>query len=110
MVSEVDEIGNFPGQLVLTKSVDPAGAVKQGDVLTVTLKYYNNTRQPVTDLILSDSLAGRLEYIPGSAAADRPSNVTLAENEAGSQVVRFEIPGPIPPAARGVVVFKVKVR
>ncbi len=110
VVSEVDEIGNFPGQLVLTKSVDPAGAVKQGDVLTVTLKYYNNTRQPVTDLILSDSLAGRLEYIPGSAAADRPSNVTLAENAAGSQVVRFEIPGPIPPAARGTVVFKVKVR
>ncbi len=110
VVAEVDEIGNFPGRMVLTKTVEPAGAVKQGDELTVTLKYYNNTRQPVTDLILSDSLAARLEYIPGSAAADRPSNVTLAENEVGSQVVRFELPGPIPPAGSGVVVFKVKVR
>lgn len=109
-VVEVDEISNFPGQLVLTKTVEPAGAVKQGDELTVTLRYYNNTRQPVTDLILSDSLSPRLEYVAGSAAADRPSNVTLADNEVGSQVVRFEIPGPIPPAASGVVVFKVKVR
>jgi uncharacterized repeat protein (TIGR01451 family) len=110
VVAEVDEISNFPGQLVLTKTVDPAGAVKQGDTLTITLRYYNNTRQPVTDLVLTDSLSGRLEYVAGSAAADRPSNVTLAENEAGSQVVRFEIPGPIPPAASGVVTFKVKVR
>lgn len=109
-VVELDEISNFPGQLVLTKTVEPAGAVKQGDELTVTLRYYNNTRQPVSDLILSDSLSARLEYIAGSAAADRPSNVTLADNEVGSQIIRFEIPGPIPPAANGVVVFRVKVR
>lgn len=83
VVIGVEEIGNFPGQLVLTKTVEPAGAVKQGDELTVTLTYHNNTRQPVTDLILSDSLAARLEYVPGTAAADRPSNVTLAENEVG---------------------------
>ena len=77
---------------------------------TTGSRYYNNTRMPVTDLILSDSLAARLEYVVGSAAADRPSNVTLADNEVGSQIIRFEIPGPIPPAASGLVVFKVKVR
>ena len=109
-VVEPDEINNFPTRLVLTKSVEPAGPYKPGDVVTITLKYANYTRQAVTDLVVSDSLSGRLEYLDGTAMSDRPSNVTTADNEAGSKVVRFDIPGPIPPGGTGVVVFQVKVR
>lgn len=109
-VVQPDELTSLPNRLVLTKSVEPTGPYQPGDVVTITLKYANNTLQPLTDMVISDSLSGRLEYVPGSAAADRPSNVTTEANEAGSSVIKFDIPGPIPPAGTGVVVFKVKVR
>lgn len=109
-VSEPDEITNFPNELVLTKSVDPAGPVPQGTVVTISIRYANYTRKAVNDLVISDSLSGRLEYVPGSAAADRPSNVTTVPNDAGSVVIRFDLPGAIQPATTGIVQFKAKVR
>jgi uncharacterized repeat protein (TIGR01451 family) len=96
--------------LILTKSVDPPGTVEQGSVVTITIRYANYTRKPVNDLVISDSLSGRLEYVPGSAAADRPSSVTTSANEAGSLIVRFDLPGTIQPGTSGIVQFKAKVR
>jgi hypothetical protein len=64
----------------------------------------------VSELVLSDSLSGRLEYVAGSAQSDRPANVTTEPNEAGSVVVRFEIPGPVPPGQTGTVKFQARVR
>ncbi len=109
-ITEPDELTNFPGELTVTKSVDPAPPYKLGDEITVTIRYANNTRQPVKDLIISDSLSGRLEYIVESAAADRASNVTTSDNEAGSVAIRFELLGAIQPGTRGVVVFKARIR
>ena len=107
---EPDEVTNAPNQMVVTKSVDPAGPVKSGDVVTFTIRYRNATPFPATDLLLSDSLSGRLEYVPGTAESDRPANRTATDNEAGSVVLRFEIPGPIAPGASGTITFKAKVR
>src|SRR5262249_19520398 len=36
-----------------------------GDVVTFYLKYSNQGGQPITDIVVSDSLTGRLEYVPG---------------------------------------------
>lgn len=108
-VVQLDEI-SLSNRLALTKSVDPAGPYQPGDEITITLRYANNTRQEIKDLVVSDSLSPRLEYVEGSAMADRRSTVTTSENEAGAKVIRFDIPGPIPPNAGGVAVFKVKVR
>ncbi len=107
---EPDEITSYPDQLVVTKSVEPKGAVKVGDVVTFTIKFDNRTKNPLKDLVLSDSLSGRLEYVTGSAKADRPTNVTTAPNEVGSVVIRFEVPGVIQPGQGGVVTFQAKVR
>ncbi len=109
-IAEPDELSNFPGDLAVTKSVDPIGPFKLGDEITITLRYANNTRSPITDLVISDSLSGRLEYVVGSAAADRPSNVTTADNEAGSVAIRFELLGTLQPGTKGIVVFKAKIR
>ncbi len=57
-----------------------------------------------------NGLSGRLEYVPGSAQSDRPANFTAAENEVGSVVVRWELPGTIMPGQSGLVRFKAKVR
>ncbi len=108
-VVQLDEI-SLSNRLALTKSVDPPGPYQSGDEITVTLKYANNTRQEIRDLVVSDSLSGRLEYVPGSAMSDRRSTVTTSDNEAGAKLIRFDIPGPIPPNAGGVAVFKVRVR
>jgi uncharacterized repeat protein (TIGR01451 family) len=107
---EPEEITNYPNEFVVTKSVEPTTAVKPGDVVTFTIQYHNGTRAPATDLMLSDSLSGRLEYVPGSAQSDRPANVTTVSNEVGSVVVRFEIPGPVPPGQGGTIKFQAKVR
>jgi uncharacterized repeat protein (TIGR01451 family) len=107
---EADEITSYPDQLVVTKSVEPKSAVQIGGVVTVTIRFVNRTKDPIQDLVISDSLSGRLEYVSGSAKSDRPTNVTTAPNEAGSVAIRFEVPGVLQPGQGGVVTFQVKVR
>ncbi|MGL6074520.1 MAG: hypothetical protein ACRC8S_10200 [Fimbriiglobus sp.] len=107
---EPEEVNNAPDQMVVTKSVEPAGPVKPGDIVTFTITYRNGTKHAATDIMLSDSLSPRLEYIPGSAVVSRPSNTTTVDNEGGSSIVRFEIPGPIPAGQSGTVRFQAKVR
>jgi uncharacterized repeat protein (TIGR01451 family) len=104
-----EEITNI-NDLCVTKEVEPDRPVQVGEEVTFTLRYRNGSKWPVTDLLLSDSLSGRLEYVAGSAQSDRPANVTTTANEAGSVVIRFEIPGPVPPGQSGVVKFRARVR
>jgi uncharacterized repeat protein (TIGR01451 family) len=96
--------------LTVTKSVDPPGPKEPGEVVTITIRYANTGSKEVNDVVISDSLSARLGYVPGSAATDRPSNFTVVENEVGSVVVRWELPGVLLPGQAGVVKFKAKVR
>jgi uncharacterized repeat protein (TIGR01451 family) len=95
--------------LSLCKWADRQDA-KVGDVVTFFLMYRNHGGQPITDVAVSDSLTGRLEYIPGSAKSDRDAVFTLEQNEAGSVILRWEIGGRLPPQASGVVSFQARVR
>ena len=64
----------------------------------------------MTDVAVCDSLSPRLEYVPGSAAADRDAVFTVQPNEAGSMILRWEISGRLLPGQGGVVRFKARVR
>lgn len=96
--------------LTVTKSIDPPGPKQSGDIVTVIIRYANTGARVASQIVLSDSLSGRLEYIPGSAQSDRPANFTLTENEAGSVILRWELPGELLPGQSGTIKFRVKVR
>src|SRR5262249_48313788 len=81
-----------------------------GDTVTLYLKYSNQGYQPISDIIVSDSLTGRLEYVPGSAKSDRDAVFTMQQNEAGSLILRWEIQGRLLPNQSGVVSFQAKIR
>jgi len=97
------------GPLCLFKCADRACA-KIGDVVTFTLRYSNTGGRPMTDVAITDSLSGRLEYVEGSAESDRDAVFTTQLNEAGSLVLRWEISGTLPPGQTGKVRFKARVR
>jgi uncharacterized repeat protein (TIGR01451 family) len=81
-----------------------------GDVVTFFLKYTNAGGQPISDVAVSDSLTGRLEYVPGSAKADRNAVFTMQQNEAGSLILRWEVSGTLLPCQSGVVSFQARIR
>jgi uncharacterized repeat protein (TIGR01451 family) len=95
--------------LLLCKTADKQ-AVQIGDIVTFTLKYTNTGGQPITGVIVSDSLTGRLEYVSGSSRTDREAVFTTQENEAGSVILRWEIAGQLLPGASGVISFQTRVR
>lgn len=98
------------GPLTVTKIVDPPGPRQIGDVITITIRYANTGLRAVSDLVVSDSLSGRLEYIPGSAQTDRAANFSAGANESGSFILRWELPGDLLPGQAGTIKFKAKVR
>jgi uncharacterized repeat protein (TIGR01451 family) len=110
-VVEPEVLTWYPGcPLTVSKVIDADGPVGSGSVVTITLRYVNSGSRPVSDVVVSDSLSGRLEFVPGSAEADRAANFSAGENEAGSSVVRWELPGVLLPGQGGIVRFKAKVR
>ncbi|MCS6975530.1 MAG: hypothetical protein NZM31_00795 [Gemmatales bacterium] len=85
-------------------------AAQVGDVITFYIKYVNLGGKPIQDIAISDSLTGRLEYVPGSAKSDREAVFVTQENDAGSLILRWEIRDPLPPGKKGVVSFQARVR
>jgi uncharacterized repeat protein (TIGR01451 family) len=95
--------------LALIKCADK-GCAQVGDVITFSLKYTNVGGRPLTDVAVTDSLSGRLEYVEGSSQTDRDAVFTARENEAGSTLLRWEVSGTLLPGESGRIKFKVRVR
>jgi len=95
--------------LVLQKWADrQSGQI--GDLVTFYLRFSNRGGQPITDVAITDSLTGRLEYVPGSARSDRPATFTVEQNEAGSALLRWQISGQLLPGQSGLVQFQARIR
>jgi uncharacterized repeat protein (TIGR01451 family) len=95
--------------LVIIKWPDKCDA-QIGDVITFYLRYSNQGGKPITDIIVSDSLAARFEYVPGSARSDRDAVFTILPNEAESSILRWQIGDPLPGGRSGMVSFQVRIR
>ena len=95
--------------LLLVKWADKQSA-QVGDVVTFFLKYSNLGGRPITDVAVSDSLTGRLEYVTGSAHSNRAAVFTTRPNEAGSVILHWEMSGTLPPGEMGIVSFQAIIR
>lgn len=102
--------GELPEKpLKLIKWPDKNGA-QIGDVITFTLKYVNEGSRPIRNVVISDNLITRFEYIAGSTKSDRPANFTAQPNDHGSFILRWQITTDLPPGQSGMVTFQVRVR
>lgn len=81
-----------------------------GSIITFFIRYTNVGGQPITNVIVSDNLISRFEYVPGSAQTSRAANFTAQPNNVGSTIVQWEIDGVLKPGEQGTVSFKVKIR
>jgi uncharacterized repeat protein (TIGR01451 family) len=97
------------GPLLIIKWPDHCDALV-GDIVTFTLKYTNTGGRPITNVVVSDSLTNRLQYVPGSAKSDREAIFTTQPNEVGSSILRWQITGSLRPRESGLVTFQVRVR
>jgi uncharacterized repeat protein (TIGR01451 family) len=95
--------------LVLVKTAEPREA-QPGDVVTITLKFINYGSLPARDIVVSDSLSPRLEYLSGTSCGDRPTIFTQETNESGTVILRWAVNGEIPAGQSGKVQFQVRVR
>jgi uncharacterized repeat protein (TIGR01451 family) len=95
--------------LCLVKWADREAA-KVGDVVTMYLRYTNYGDKAITDVVVSDSLTARLEYVPGTARSDRDAAFTTRPNEAGSAILEWQVTPPLLPGQSGTVSFQARVR
>jgi uncharacterized repeat protein (TIGR01451 family) len=104
---EVPQVPEKP--LMLVKCADKQAA-NIGDVITFSLRYSNVGGRPISDVVVTDSLSGRLEYVEGSAQTDRDAVFTMQQNEAGSLTLRWGVSGTLQPGESGRIRFQAKVR
>ncbi len=81
-----------------------------GQIVTFFLRFSNHGDRPITQVVLSDSLTPRFEYLAGSAKTDRPAHFSTQPNDGGSLVLRWEFPDPLLAGESGLVSFQVKIR
>ncbi len=81
-----------------------------GDVISFTIRFDNVGEQPLKSLVVTDSLAPRLEYVEKSQQASVAANFSIAPNTVGSSVLRWELENGLKPGDGGLVRFSCKVR
>ncbi|MBN2218233.1 MAG: DUF11 domain-containing protein [Pirellulales bacterium] len=81
-----------------------------GDTVDFTLRFDNVGNQPIGNVTIVDSLTTRLEYAADSAQSSLPAQFSAQPNEAGSDVLRWEITDPLPVGEGGIVRFRCRVR
>lgn len=96
-------------KLRLVKVASTAYA-EPGDVVDFTLRFDNVGNQPIRNVTLLDNLSGRLEYVADSAQCSLKAQFTAQPNEAGSQLLRWELAQPLKPGEGGVIRFRCRVR
>lgn len=81
-----------------------------GEELDFMIYLYNSGDRPLTDIVLVDALPGRLEFVPGSAAANQPAEFVTDKGDDGSVVLKWQFQHTFKPGEGGFVRFRTLVR
>ena len=81
-----------------------------GEELDFTIYLYNSGDRALTDIVLVDALPGRLEFVPGSAAANQPAEFITDKGDDGSVVLKWQFQHTFKPGEGGFVRFRTIVR
>ena len=81
-----------------------------GDTIRFTLRFDNAGVKPIGNLVLTDNLTPRLEYVEGSQQSSVDVRFSMEPNTVGSHVLRWEIVEPLDKLEGGVITFDCHVR
>jgi uncharacterized repeat protein (TIGR01451 family) len=98
-----------PGELRIIKLADKATA-KPGDILKFTIRFRNDGGRELSHVRIFDHLTPRLEYVAGSALTELDGQLTLEEEDDGSQVLTFALEQPLAGGSTGEITFECRVR
>jgi len=100
----------FKGARIRLCKVASEQMANPGDVVSFTIRFDNVGEQPLKSLVVTDSLAPRLEYVEKSQQSSVAANFSTTPNSAGSSVLRWELENGLKPGEGGLVRFSCKVR
>lgn len=81
-----------------------------GDIISFTIRFDNVGEQPLSKLVVTDSLTPRLEYVEGSEKSSVAAKFSTQPNVAGSDVLRWELQDGLKVGDGGLIRFDCKVR
>ncbi len=97
------------GKLRICKVADRS-AVQIGDTVTFVLRVDNIGDGPVNNVVISDSLTTRLEYVPDSQACTKGAIFSIKPNDAGSSIVTWKLTDDMKVGEGCIIRFRCKVR
>jgi uncharacterized repeat protein (TIGR01451 family) len=100
----------FKGARIRLCKVASEQMANPGDIISFTIRFDNVGEQPLSKLVVTDSLTPRLEYVEGSEKSSVASKFQTQPNAAGSDVLRWELQDGLKPGEGGLIRFDCKVR
>jgi len=101
------ELGNNRVRLCKVASHQVA---EPGDIIDFTIRFDNTGDQKITNIMIQDSLAPRLEYVADSQKSSIESQFSVEPNDAGSSTLTWNIAETVAPGTGGFLRFQCKVR
>lgn len=96
-------------KLRLVKLASKSSA-QPGEEVEFTLRFDNIGDKVIGNVVITDNLTTRLEYVEGSQKSSLPANFVTQQNEGESLILRWELTEPLEKGKGGVIQFRCKVR
>jgi uncharacterized repeat protein (TIGR01451 family) len=97
------------GRLRICKVADRGDALP-GEIVTFILRIDNVGDSPLREIVLTDSLTNRLQYVPESQTSSREAEFSVSENDGQALRLTWKFPGELKVGEGATVEFKCKVR
>ena len=107
IVYQLEEPNGPKLRLIKLASHDSA---RPGEEVEFTLRFDNIGNRVIGNVTIADNLTTRLEYLPDTAHSSLEADFSATPNNAGAQILRWEIRDPLEAGKGGILKFRCKVR